>query len=192
MTRMIPALVAVLSLAAFTNSYAVPCGDYADVGGVNPSVSCRNSPSGDATDSVNDFNSGSFFGFSDWGLLDKTDDGINSAFWTVSPSGTGIVSGTFTLAANIWSLYGDIAVVLKDGGSTTNGNIKWSAYLLPGGTIGPYDWSFDNHKRVSHMSLYARGEGTPTTSVPEPATLALVMTGLAGIAAARRRAQAKS
>jgi hypothetical protein len=186
MKNTIAITLTLIGLAVSGQVNAVPCGDYASVGGVSPSISCRNSSAGDATDSAGDLNSGSFFGFSDWSQLDKTDDGINGSYWTVGPAGTGVVSGTFTLYSDIWSLYSDLVVVLKDGGSTTNSAIKWAAYLLPSGVLGPYDWSFDNHKRVSHMSLYARGTGTPPTRVPEPATLLLVLTGLAGIGLARR------
>jgi hypothetical protein len=191
-------VVSLLALFALSPANAVPCGTYATVGGIKigstdlgtSSSTCRNGPSGDATDSVDDLNGGAFFGSTDWTLLTKTADGQggNSSFWTFNNLPNGSISGTFSLTDGLWDLYSKLVVVLKDGGSTTNRDIKWSAYLLPQDIYGTYSWSYDNRKQLSHMTLYGIKGGT--TSVPEPATLALFGLGLAGATVALRRKRA--
>lgn len=186
------------ALLAMTPAHAVPCGAYNLVGGIKTgstdlgasSATCRNAVAGDANDSVEDLNTGAFFGSSSWTLLTRTADGTtgDSQFWTYSNVANSNTSGTFSLASGLWSLYSKLVVVLKDGGSTTNRDIKWSAYLLPNGINGAYTWSYDRRKQLSHATLYGiKGR----TSVPEPASLAVLGIGLAGAAFALRRKLAR-
>lgn len=189
-----PAVLAIIGLSASVSSYAVPCGNYTETGGVSPSVSCRDARPNDRFDNARDLNRDSFFGFSDWQRLDHTRDGADPAFWTVSPGGSRLAAGTFLLAPGVWNLYDNIAVVLLGGGSAANSRIRWAAYLLPDGTLGTHEWSYDHHRRLWRLSLYARGAGVsaqsapPAGSVVEPATLALLVAGLAAVAVARRHA----
>jgi len=155
-------------------------------------ATCRNGGIGDANDSLADLNGGTYFSSSNWALLTRTEDNKtgDSNFWTFSgstrPNGT--ISGSFSLKSGLWNLYSKLVVVLKDGGSTTNKDIKWAAYLLPVDVYGPYSWSYDNRKQLSHATLY--GVEGRRTSVPEPATLALLGLGLAAGGAALRRKRA--
>jgi hypothetical protein len=203
-SRLIKAIAPAVSLAALlalSSANAVPCGAFNLVGGIKTgstdlgtsSATCRNGANSDANDSVSDLNNGSFFGSNNWMELDKADSGEfgEAAYWSFSdpskPSGT--TSGTFNLAAGIWDLYSKLVVVLKDGGSTTNSAIKWSAYLLPTDILGPYSWSYDGRKALSHATIY--GVEGRRTSVPEPAALALLGLGLAGATVALRRKHAR-
>ena len=189
------------ALLAFSPAHAVPCGTYSSVGGIRTgstdlgtsATTCRSGGANDASDSLADLNDGAFFGATDWTQLTRTvDDTVGDAeFWSFSnstiPNKT--ANGTFSLTAGLWDLYSQLVVVLKDGGSTTNGTIKWSAYLLPTDVYGAYSWSYDNRKTLGHATLYGVLGGT--TSVPEPAALALLVIGLAGITVALRQKRAR-
>lgn len=172
------------ALFAFAGgAQAVPCG----WGGVTPFGVCADGPLGDANDSVGDMNNVlAFGGFSDWFELTKAEPGDDSgdadpAIWTGDFVGP---TGNFTLNADLWTSYENLAVVLKDGGSTTNKDIKWSVYMLVNPDLA-YEWDYDGRKNISHLTLYARPAGD--TPVPEPATMLLFGTGLLGFAGTFRK-----
>ncbi len=191
-------IVSLLAMLAASPANAVPCGAYSAVGGVKTgstdlgasATTCRNAVAGDANDSLADLNDGAFFGSTDWTLLTRTADNQDGDhdYWDFNNIPNSNISGTFSLTAGLWDLYSKLVVVLKDGGSTTNRDIKWSAYLLPTDVYGSYSWSYDKRKQLSHATLYGVKGGT--TSVPEPAALALFALGLAGATVALRRKRA--
>lgn len=145
-------------------------------------------------------NTEGFFGSSDWVYLDKDD-----------PAGNG-QTGTWSLTNNEWATYGNIMLIFKDGEGTT-----LLGYLLtPTFTSGDWDSPFraddefpnlcvhhdakgnkpayddcSKVKNVSHVTYYGRGtpagEDPPPTPVSEPATLVLMMLGLACLVFTRRQ-----
>lgn len=191
-------LAAVGGFAMMSTASAVPCGDFATYGGIKvgatdlgiSSATCQNGTG--SNDSASAMNAGNgFFGIDEWTQLNKVPDSpVNTSLWSFDPvivNGQ-TVSGQFTLADGVWSVFSSLVAVLKDGGATLNKDVKWSAYLLPNGVLGPYDWSYDNRKGVSHITLYGVRGGTVT--VPEPAGLAALVVALGGIALVVRRRKA--
>ena len=175
--------LAAVSLLASGYADAVPCGTYGIYGGVQEAVGCRNGL--DAQDSVDDLNGGNFFGFNDWEMLARLTPATpdSADFWSVSPPNGKARSGTLTLAAGLWDQFASLVVVLRDGASWHDNRFKWSAYLLPAGQYGTYHWSYDGgYKNLTNMTLYGR-----VAPVSEPASLALVATGVAGVMFLRRR-----
>lgn len=189
--------VAMLGLIFAGTASAVPCGPVLQVGGVIPSDGCQDGAANDLEASAGELNTGSYFGFSDWGLLDRTtrsgSDAADGSLWSINYAFGGR-AGTFTLASGLSSLFTDLVVVLADsGGSHTNSAIKWSAYLLSDtGLFGSstYAWSYDNRNRVNSLTLFGRtGSATAGIPVPEPATLALMLIGLGAVMFVYRRRQ---
>lgn len=202
-TSTLAAVVAALGgLAMMGPANAVPCGAFDTHGGIKvgatdlgiSSASCKDgwgtTKNQQNNDSVGAMNAGNYFGISEWTELNKVPDAsLNTSLWSFSPSLVdGQKNGSFTLADGIWSLYSSLAVVLKDGGSTLDKDIKWSAYLLPNGILGTYDWSYDNVKGISHITLYGVPGGTVT--VPEPAALVVFIVALGGMTLVLRRRMA--
>jgi hypothetical protein len=201
---LIATMAAFGALALSSQAQAVPCGPYDTHGGIKvgstdlgaSSATCREI-SGSNNDFASDLNTGNFFGSNTWVKVNKVpDEALDTSLWSFDPilvddDDVKIKSGQFTISDLAWSLYSQLVVVLKDGGSTLDKNIKWSAYLLPTGVTGPYEWSYDGGKAISHITLYGI-VGGGTVSVPEPATLGIFAMGLFGAGMVLRRKQAQT
>jgi hypothetical protein len=183
------ALVALLAAAAF-DAQAIPC----SAGSVTPpapSATCQ-----DGLDN-NDFvsnpltvNTENFFGFNDWVYLQKqnADGGALETMvdvgWTVMPTGSWPSdTGTWEFNASVWDTYEDVMIVLKSG---NNSGTFFSGYLLDNVAMDIAGFWDTGDKDISHLSIYARGDDGPSGgTVPEPATTALIASGL--LLGARRR-----
>lgn len=181
---------------------AVPCGWY----GVEPTANCVNGTG--LIDSEATLNSGSYFGVSNWTLLDRVNGGDRSdtGVWTVSGAVRGLPAGTATLAGNIWDSYSTLAISLQSGGGafpvgapSATQPVYWSLYqLIPGTYL--YNWVYGATRsgllqNIMNVTLYgvAASGGAAITSVAEPGTLSLMLMGMTAIGFAvirRRRAKA--
>jgi len=129
------------------------------------------------------------FGETDWEFYDK----FEGAGYDVNGS-----SADFTLSDLLNGLYGQIAIGFKQGAG--DGGSEWAAYLYnnPFPEMGSYSLARFTNTGLSHMTIWGRGEpvvcepgepgcGDPGTVIPLPAAGWLLLGGLGGLAAVRRR-----
>lgn len=140
-------------------------------------------------DSLAQVNIDAMFGFSDW-LFDAKDDdldGVNAGPNSLSLTLIGdVLSGTWSIASNAFSIYSDIMLVFKDGNGSPNTYVGYLLNSTSGGYTTPFtNPANGNPKDISHVSIYVRGNGT--TIVSEPAMLGLLSLGLLSLVIARRR-----
>jgi len=168
-----------------TVAFALPCSQ----GSVSGSTLCQDGTTNNdfinpPPMSVNDQN---FFGNNDWVFLAKQNtpgafEGSTNHGWTVTPL-TGTQSGNWSFNSSVWANYGDVMIVVKSG---NDDGVFFSGYLLDS-SLKPMSGTWDTgDKDLSHLTLYARGEGSQHP-VPEPATMLLFGAGLAGLAGIARR-----
>jgi hypothetical protein len=100
------------------------------------------------------------------------------------------VSGTWTIAPAFWSTWGSgvISAHVGQGG----GDPDWWLFLLePGATSGSWSYTIASGTGggLSNIKLWGSGASPnqQLISTPEPATLMLLGSGLAGLAFAARR-----
>lgn len=178
------ALFATLAFAPAAN--AVPCGNLMS-GGVVFSIGCQNGPDGDLAASAADLNSGNFFGFNTWQLLDNTRDGVDSAFWSfVGGNPHGSHMGIGSLATGIWNSFSSLSIVLDGPGGAMDRDVKWAAYQMNPGDQW-FAWTYDYLHKLGNAKLFGIARAVSNTAVPEPAALALITLGLVGGAFALQR-----
>jgi len=173
------ALALIFGVQSF--SFAIPCVS----GGVTGSIDCQDAVEGNdfpAPDTVNDEE---FFGFTDWEYLAKQNiggafEGSTDYDWDVTPT-TASQTGEWSFNSSVWGSFEDVMIVVKAGNA-------FSGYLLDN-TTWPVSGDWDTgDKDLSHLTLYARGEGSgPPAPVPEPTTMLLFGTGLLGLVGVVRR-----
>ncbi len=123
-----------------------------------------------------------------WLTIDKTDGNGGALNGALTVTGIDSSSGKFWIDGEVWQRYLEVIFVMKSG--TGQYNPDWAVFSLAKDTVYGL-WSIktpgNNANGLSHVNLYYRGKVIPPTQVTEPATLALLATGLLALVIVRRR-----
>lgn len=130
------------------------------------------------------------FGETDWEFIVKYADGDGYS--------VGGGKATFSLLEGLVSSYGDIALGFKQGAGEGGSELAYYLYNDPFPASSMYSLAKFTNQGLSHLSIWGRGEADvceegdpkcddPGTVVPLPAAGWLLIGGLGGLAALRRR-----
>ena len=201
LSKVFSAAAATAIAASFAFGASAATCTSAEAMGVKPNAGCEVGSTNNDKLNVGDdkelqVNIDQLFGMDDWVFLAKddfgdggpngTDEG-DASLLTASGSTT---AGSFSIAQSVFDAYKSVLVVLKGGqGKTTQEN--YIGYLVVDSDTNAFAYMSpffnpknQNPKGISHISLYGSGEMSP---IPLPAAGWMLLAGLGGLAAARRR-----
>jgi hypothetical protein len=135
-------------------------------------------------------NSEEFFGTDDWTYVGKNNVG-GSSEGANPPTLAGLdvgQDGTMGISASLWSTSGEVMAIFKSGSGTFITGFLLKTGDTSFGYSSPFFVAGKDDKDISHVTLYARG--APVSVVPLPAAGWMLIAGLGGLAAMRRRRKA--
>ncbi len=163
----------------------VTCGDTHRTASLDAATSCAAQKIG-STVHASDINT--IFGGS-WTIAGELTNNGSSGFLSGTGAGWGksTASGTWLIDPDFWKQYGFAVLSMHVGGGNTNYVDSFEWRIIDADTSGTWSYTKLQGKAGGMSNLQLWGSGKPSTKVPEPSSVLLMMLGLAGLAIARRK-----
>lgn len=183
--KSIPALCLLGVVALPAQALPVSCGDTHRVASLDTAIDCTSQKIGH-TVHASDINT--IFGGT-WTIAGELKSTGSSGLLTGTGTGwgTGTANGSWGINSNFWSQYGFAVISMHVGGGNTNYVDSFEWRIITADTAGTWSYSKLNGTAGGMSNLQLWGSGKPTTKVPEPSSILLMMLGLASLAVARRQ-----
>lgn len=163
----------------------ISCGDSHRVASLDTADSCTSQKIG-STVHASDINA--IFGGT-WTIVGELKSTGSSGLLSGTGTGwgQGTASGTWLIDPNFWNQYGFAVISMHVGGGNTNYVDSFEWRIINADTSGTWTYTKLNGTAGGMSNLQLWGSGKPTTKVPEPSSVLLMMLGLASLVVARRK-----
>jgi hypothetical protein len=184
MRKFVPAVFLLGFMALPVHALPIACGDTHRVASLDAALSCTSQKVGST---VHASNINSIFG-STWTIAGELTASGSSGLLSGTGTGwgQGTASGTWFINPSFWNTYGFAVLSMHVGGGNTNYVDSFEWRIINADTSGLWAYNKLNGTGGGMSNLQLWGSGKPTTKVPEPSTLMLMLVGLLSLGLFRR------